>query len=239
MGYKKPTMIFFDYRFRFEVCSIYEFYEFGLKAHKRRARELKRGEPSSEEYRIDESVIIDDLGRQLGYAVTILLYSAVEDALLRASRYLGIKNKDKLSKQYPRKSVLAAAAELFMDKFKLNFKAIASVPHQIELLPDGLDLNIGILDLGLLDNFVWARNRIVHDRGLAEVAEAKKRNIPLDGNLLDDDTAEEDKIRAKIGISKEYIDQVTQHLIVFVDCLAQELRSRGGHVRSNLSNATP
>jgi hypothetical protein len=244
MAIKRSSKIYFDDTFRSGVFDIYAFYDLCLKAHARRLQALEEGAVLATEYFQEEETLMDDvqvlrdLRCKAGYATTIMLYSELENTLLRALKYLG-KSKSSLNKWYSqqpfgneRVGFLEKSARFFEAELGLNFSAGVRVTHrETTLLPDDLDLDFKVKDIDYrrLKDFVWARNQIVHERGLATRAEANEHHMPLVG-LIEDEIEDEVEApkprRLPMDLRKEWVEMATQHLIAFVDSVAQALRIR-------------
>jgi hypothetical protein len=245
-GIKRATTITFDDFFRLSVGQIYDFYDFGINAYEQRAKKLsalwrKRSEErASGEIReglIEDSMMVRELRRQLGRAVTVMLYSEFEQALAAANKKLGMTQK-KLNAWYQAwyletfackpqgVPLLEASAKLYEVQLDLNFTTgVAPVRRASEFLPGYLHLDLEVIDYCRLKDFAWARNQIAHKRGRATREQAREHHVLVVGDI-EDEGGTPSRRRLPMDLRKEWVEMATQHLIAFVDSVAQALRVR-------------
>ena len=219
---------------RMDVANIYELYNFSTdyyaEERSRLAKSSSRHPALPDEYWADETHRLSVIRRQFGYAVAILLSSAIEDGLKRLIARLEHDDPSagtKFSHTYASmrgKNFLEKYALFHRDNFGTDFwTGISPLARKGNLswLPDELDMDIGTIDLTLLLDFVWARNKIVHHSGELRTRQPldqeRRRQVPVE-ELLDK--------RSRIAVQKEYIERVTQHSIAFFDRTIADLRSR-------------
>lgn len=232
---------------RLELSSLFDLYEFWTQHHQQDFSELqsswdrmsKKWGESEElvDHFVDERYRLDLIRHELGYAMAILLCSVTEEGLRSILRQIERNDPDRAikaeNKKYRRRNFLERYVRFHADQYGTDFMSGVAPPtltrQQRMPLPEVLDTDLATIDINLLFDFIWARNRIVHDRGAVRKAQifqkdgTRKRDVPLSGEsyLVDEERISENSI---ILMRREYLERVIQHLVAFFDKVSEDLR---------------
>jgi hypothetical protein len=254
--WKKPSMYSMTGAgFLLDISSVYEWmYDFwsqhyrdeqaALRRRWDRLPEQKRQADYIADEFADENYRLDWLRREFGYAIAILTHSLVEKTLRGILGRIGVDDPllaAHFEEDYEKRRGLSLVEKYTLfhrDKFHTDFWS--DVPPLTKTLagrgplPEGMDTNFPAIDIGLLLGFVWARNRIVHHRGIGSYGEAKKRSVPvvpLHGELFEEDMSPGASRRSlsdqrvRIHANKEYLERVVSHAVAFFDRVIADLNA--------------
>ena len=202
---------------RMEIDGVHEVYNFGIQHYERGMEQLhSRYDRLGEEAFIDERDRLDSIRHELGYAMVFLLCSLTDDGLQHVLRKLnrddpGLEQEFRQSyseDKLPDKNFLERYALFHKDKFGTDFWSSVSPP-------DGSSA----IDFNLLVDFIWARNKIAHQRGAVRATQTRRpdgenRDVPLSSD------------GSQIEVQQPYVERVSAHLRAFFDRVIADLNAR-------------
>jgi hypothetical protein len=208
------------------VADIYAFYSFCLEKYTDETMRLSRLARSAKEvpneYLEDDRYRLELVRRQFGYAIIILLCSTLEDALR------GMVKKARSPQNFLEK-YLDLHRNLFGTDFSAGVEPSPPTPGDRMWLPVDSDVDLPMIekiDIGVLLDFVWARNKIVHYGGYATTRELSEHPTVCVEPPRDMD--EPPLGRQRILVRAKYVERVVQHVLAFFHRAMSDWRSKEG-----------
>ncbi|MDP9237935.1 MAG: hypothetical protein M3P30_11170 [Chloroflexota bacterium] len=190
------------------------------------------------EHLSDQQYMVARSQQHCSYAVAILLGSLTEDWLDMIERRLERDAPVARARYEAEKQTVKGRTKLrvYMDFHKTEFgvdllSGVEAAPKRWvddAFLPDGLVEQPSTVDGRFVEDFIWARNKIVHKRGRARATQLRRgdgaaRNVPVNGLDGDEERAPEN---FQIEMPREYIYGVTRALVAFFHRIVFDLSSR-------------